>query len=146
MDLAQQKELINLYKRYQDTDKNTIKVNLKAYTDRSELKPLDIAQQTGIPIQTIYQMRKLTSTYKPDFITCLIICDMLKLPITVTMKPLTDNLIIPVQKPVKWNQKVKEEFVRDYNSLEVTELCKKYDLTPRTAQEYNKNFMRDLEI
>ena len=144
MDLTQQKELISLYKRYQDTDRNTIKANLKAYTDRTELKPLDIAKHTGIPIQTIYQMRKLGSIYKPDFITCLIICDMLNISITAAIQPLTGNLIIPVQKPVKWNQQVKEEFVRDYNNLEVTEICKKYNITPRTAQEYNKNFMRDL--
>ena len=144
MDLAQQKELINLYKQYQDTDRTTIKINLKTYMDNSSLKPSDIAAYTKIPIQTIYQMRKLGSTYKPDFITCLIICDMLNISITAAIQPLTGNLIIPVQKPVKWNQQVKEEFVRDYNNLEVTEICKKYNITPRTAQEYNKNFMRDL--
>jgi hypothetical protein len=144
MDLAQQKELINLYKRYQDTDRNTIKANLKAYTDIAELKPFDIAEYTRIPIQTIYQMRKLGSTYKPDFITALIICDMLELSITAILKPLTSEIKLKESEPTKWNQEVKQEFITDYNSMGIEDICKKYDITARTAQEYNKNFMREL--
>ena len=145
MDLSQQKELINLYKQYQDTDRNTIKANLKAYTDIAELKPFDIAEQTRIPIQTIYQMRKLGSTYKSDFITCLIICNMLELSITAILKPLTEKIKLQEPEPTKWNQKVKQEFIKDYNSKGIEEICKKYDITPRTAQEYQKNFFREFE-
>ena len=39
----------------------------------------------------------------------------------------------------------KQEFVTDYENMNILELCKKYHLTPRTAQEYNKNFSRDIK-
>jgi len=145
MNLAQQKEVISLYKLYQAIDRNTIKANLKIYTEKAGLKPLDIAKYTGIPVQTIYQMRKLSSVYKPDFITCLVICDLLQISIMDIIQPLTGSLILPKIKPAKWSVSNKSKFVKDYNSLDITSICKKYSITPRTAQEYQKNFIRDLE-
>ena len=62
MDLQQQKEFIRIYKQYQDTDKNTIKANLKSYMDKSELIIMEIAEQTEIPLSTIYQLNKFKHT------------------------------------------------------------------------------------
>ncbi|HBY21189.1 MAG TPA: hypothetical protein DEG71_09345 [Clostridiales bacterium] len=138
MDLQQQKEFIRIYKQYQDTDKNTIKANLKAYMDKSELMIMEIAEQTKIPLSTIYQLRKHSSSYKPEFMTVLIICDLLKIPITAIIQPIP-NLSIPEPK-TKWDMAAKQEFVYDYNNLPIEEICKKYNITQRTAQEYFRSF------
>lgn len=144
MNLQQQKEVLTLYQQYQATNKDTIKANLKAYMDRAELKPATITEQTGIPTATIYQLRKHNNNYKPDFITALTLCNLLELPITAVMEQVT-GLTIPKPK-TKWNITAKKEFITDYKTLEVTELCKKYNIAPRTAQEYNRVFMGDLGI
>lgn len=144
MDLQQQKEVLTLYQRYQATNKDTIKANLKAYMDKIKLKPATITDRTGIPVATVYQLRKHNNNYKPDFITTLTLCNLLELPITAVIEPVTD-LSIPEPK-TKWSITAKHNFIRDYNSLEVTALCQKYNITPRTAQEYNRVFMGDLGI
>jgi DNA-binding XRE family transcriptional regulator len=86
MDLEQQKEVINLLKQYNSTSKDTIKSNLKYYIDSSGLKLQFISDQTGITIHTIYQIRKTNVIYKPDFITALLICDCIKIPITAILQ------------------------------------------------------------
>jgi len=138
MDLQQQKEFIRIYKQYQDTDKNTIKANLKAHMDKSDLMIMEIAEQTEIPLSTIYQLRKHSSSYKPEFMTVLIICDLLKVSITAIIQPIP-NLNIPEPK-TKWDMTAKQEYIYDYNNLPIKEVCKKYNITQRTAQEYNRNF------
>jgi len=144
MDLQQQKEFIRIYKQYQATDKDTIKANLKRYMNESDLMIMTIAEQTEIPLSTIYQLRKHSSSYKPEFMTVLIICDLLGISITEVMQPILINLNISEPK-TKWDIVVKQEFIADYENMNILELCKKYQLTPRTAQEYNKNFIRDIE-
>lgn len=145
MNLQQQKELISLYNQYQNTDRDTIKANIKQYMDQSNIKPAELSEQTNIPIQTIYQLRKLNNPYKPDFITALIICDVLQISITAILTPLEDNSqLITVPKKSKWTSKTKQQFLNDYNSLPITELCKKYSITERTAGEYNRLFNVDM--
>ena len=138
MDIQQQKEFIRIYKQYQTTDKNIIKANLKAYMDESELMIITIAEQTEIPLSTIYQLRKHSSSYKPEFMTVLIICDLLKESITAIIQPIP-NLNIPEPK-TKWDMTAKQEYIYDYNNLPIEEVCKKYNITQKTAQEYFRSF------
>jgi len=138
MDLQQQKEFIQLYKQYQDTDKNTIKANLKSYMDKSDLMIMEIAEQTKIPLSTIYQLRKHSSSYKPEFMTTLIICDLLEISITAIIQPI-QGLSIPEPK-TKWDMAAKQEYIYDYNNLLIEEICKKYNITQRTAAEYFRSF------
>lgn len=145
MNLQQQAELLNLYNQYQDTNKETIKTNLKYYMDQSGLKLSKLSQQTNIPIQTIYQLRKLNNPYKPDFMTALIICNALQISITAILTPIANNSqLITAPKKSKWTSKTKQEFLNDYNSLSITELCEKYSITARTAGEYNRQFTMDI--
>jgi len=144
MDLQQQKEFIRIYKQYQDTDKNTIKANLKSYMDKSELIIMEIAEQTEIPLSTIYQLRKHSSPYKPEFMTTLIICDLLRISITEVLQPISINLSIPEPK-TKWDMTAKQEFMTNYDNMNIDDICCKYNITIRTAQEYNKNFSKDIE-
>ena len=144
MDLQQQKEFIRVYKQYHDTDRNIIKANLKRYMDKSELMIMEIAEQTEIPLSTIYQLRKHSSSYKPEFMTVLIICDLLGISITEVLQPISINLSIPEPK-TKWDMTAKQKFIVDYNNMSIEDVCHKYNITPRTAQEYNKNFSRDIE-
>jgi len=143
MDLQQQKDIINLYNQYQDTDHNTIKTNIKSYMDHANIKPTILSQLTAIPLQTIYQLRKFNAPYKPDFITALIICDALQISITAILLPLQGQTITE-QKKTKWTNQNKQQFITDYNSLSITDLCKKYSITNRTAQEYNRLFNMDI--
>jgi len=138
MDLQHQKEFIQLYKQCQDTDKNTIKANLKAHMDESELMIMQIAEQTEIPLSTIYQLRKHSSSYKPEFMTTLIICDLLGISITEVLQPI-QGLSIPEPK-TKWDMAAKQEYIYDYNNLPIEEICKKYNITQRTATEYFRSF------
>ena len=138
MDLQQQKEFIRIYKQYQNTDKNTIKANLKTYMDRSDLMITEIAEQTEIPLSTIYQLRKHSSSYKPEFMTTTIICDLLKISITAIIQPI-QGLSIPEPK-TKWDMAAKQEYIYDYNNLPIEEICKKYNITQRTAAEYFRSF------
>jgi len=144
MDLQQQKEFIRIYKQYQNTDKDIIKANLKIYMNESDLLNIQIAERTEVALQTIYYIRKNNSNnYKPDFMTTLIICDLLRISITEVMQSIPG---LKMLKPItKWDMTAKQEFVTDYENMNILELCKKYHLTPRTAQEYNKNFSRDIE-
>jgi len=138
MDLQQQKEFIQLYKQYQATDKNIIKANLKTYMDKSELMIMEIAEQTEIPLSTIYQLRKHSSSYKPEFMTTIIICDLLEISITAIIQPI-QGLSIPEPR-TKWDMAAKQEYIYDYNNLLIEEICKKYNITQRTATEYFRSF------
>ncbi|HBD93491.1 MAG TPA: hypothetical protein DC057_04900 [Spirochaetia bacterium] len=53
------------------------------------------------------------------------------------------GLSIPESK-TKWDMVAKQDFVYDYNKLEIEEICRKYNITQRTATEYNKNFVREI--
>ena len=138
MNIQQQREFIRVYKQYQATNKNIIKANLKAYMDKSKLLIMTIAKQTEIPLSTIYQLRKHSNPYRPEFMTTLIICDLLKVSITAIIQPIP-NLNIPEPK-TKWDMTAKQEYIYDYNNLPIKEVCKKYNITQRTAQEYNRSF------
>jgi hypothetical protein len=142
MELQQQKEILSLYNQYQDTDRDTIKANIKQYMDQSNIKPAILSQLTAIPLQTIYQIRKLNNPYKPDFMTVLIICNALEITITAVLAPLPGLLI--TEHKTKWTSDKKQQFIIDYNSLPITELCKKYSITERTAGEYNRQFTIDV--
>jgi len=141
MTLDQQKELLKLYKQYQATNKDIIKVNIRSFMDNEDLKPAIISEWTGIPVQTIYQLRKHNNAYKPYFITTMTLCDLLKVSITEAIKPI-QGLNIPESK-TKWDMSAKQEFVYDYSIMDIEGLCKKYNITQRTATEYNKNFVRE---
>ena len=145
MDLQQQKEVLTLYYQYQDTDKDTLKINLKTYMDINNIKPAEVSNKTGIKIQTVYQLRKFNNEYKPDFMTALIICHALKISILSIMQKSKVLNVIP-DKKTKWTKTAKQNFIKDYNNLDTTSLCKKYNITPRTAQEYNRIFSEDLDI
>ena len=142
MTLDQQKELLKLYKQYQTTSKDIIKANIRSFMDNEDLKPSIISEWTGIPVQTIYQLRKHNNAYKPDFIITMALCDLLKVSITEVIKPI-QGLSIP-KSNTKWDMKAKQGFVYDYNKLEMEEICRKYNITQRTATEYNKNFAREI--
>lgn len=147
MNLDQQRELITLFRQYQETDSGIIKANLRRYIDKSKHKSAAIAEQTGISIHTINQLRKTSANnYRPDFITTIILCDILNISITAALEP-TPGLEVITQKLVntKWDTLAKRKFIVDYNNLDITALCQKYSITPRTAQEYNKNFVREFE-
>lgn len=144
MNLEQQKEIIKLYYKYQTIDKDTIKTNLKNYMDDSKVKPSQMTEQTGIPIQTIYQLRKHNNNYKPDFIVSLIICNFLNTSITEVMKPIREVLEIPEPR-TKWTEDAKRDFINDCRKMDITKLCDKYKLTERTVAEYFKNFVREIE-
>ena len=145
MNLQQQKELINLYNQYQETTKETIKASIKHYMDIKHINPLTLSDQTNISIHTIKQIRKSHAIYKPDFITCIILCDALEISITELLQTIP-GLQLPETKrtKTKWKESVKKQFIKDYNRLNITTLCSKYNLTPRTAQEYFKNFKNDI--
>jgi len=143
MDLKQQKDILSLYNQYQDTDRDTIKVNIKQYMDQVNIKPIILSQLTNIPIQTIYQLRKFNAPYKPDFITALIICNALDISITAVLLPLQGQPIT-AQKKTKWTSDKKQEFIEDYNNLSIDKLCDKYDITIKTAVEYNRQFSVDI--
>lgn len=146
MKLDQQKRIIELYKLYNSTDKNIIKTNLKNYIDKSDYKLPYIASGTGIALQTIYSLRKQNSTYKPDFATALILCDFLNISITAVIKPLPGlPITAEPQVKTKWTITAKQKFINDYNRIDIIALCKKYNITPRTAQEYNRIFLVNLE-
>ena len=82
MTLQQQKEFIALYKQYNSTDKAVIKDSLKHYMNKSGLKINEIAGITGIPVQSLYQLRKPYAEYCPEFIPAIIICDCLGISVT----------------------------------------------------------------
>ena len=70
---------------------------------------------------------------------------MLKIIITDVLQGIEGQNIEQHEPETKWTEEVMQEFVRDYNNSTIDELCKKYNLTPRTAIEYNKNFVRTLK-
>jgi hypothetical protein len=59
--------------------------------DSSQYKISELAQLTGIPVQSLYQLRKDYVDYCPDFLPTLLLCDCLEIPITAVLKPLRDS-------------------------------------------------------
>jgi len=84
MNLQQQKEFIKLYNRYNSIDQETIRNNLRQVIDSSGYgrKSTEVAEAIGVTTHTIYQIRKRSADYKPEFITALAICDFLGISIT----------------------------------------------------------------
>ena len=142
MNLIQQKELIKLFKQYQNTNKIIIKNNLKKHMNDAGLKLEQIAAELDISINTIYQIRKNNSSYKPDFMICLLICDLINIPITDIMQVIPDVELKANNS--KWSDENKKEFIKDYNSLGMGEVCAKYIISPRTAGEYFRGFVEDV--
>ena len=89
MNLQQQKDIINLYKQYNSTlqhNRSIIKSNLKHHMDNSQHKISELAQLTGISVNSLYQLRKDYVEYCPDFLPTLLLCDCLEIPITAILK------------------------------------------------------------
>ena len=84
MNLQQQKEFIKLYNRYNSIDQETIRNNLRQAMDSSgySRRAAEVAEAIGVTTHTIYQIRKRSTNYKPEFITALAICDFLGISIT----------------------------------------------------------------
>jgi DNA-binding XRE family transcriptional regulator len=84
MNLQQQKEFIKLHNRYNSIDQETIRNNLRQAMDSSGYgrRAAEIAKAIGVTTHTIYQIRKRSTNYKPEFITTLAICDFLGIGIT----------------------------------------------------------------
>lgn len=84
MNLQQQKEFIQLYNKYNNIDQETIRNNLRQVIDSSGYgrRAAEIAKAIGVTTHTIYQIRKRSTNYKPEFITALAICDFLGISIT----------------------------------------------------------------
>jgi transcriptional regulator with XRE-family HTH domain len=141
MDIQQQKQLISLINDYNSIDKDIVKANLKAFMDASGLKNQYIAEQSKLSIQTIYQIRKVFNSYKVDFIPALIIADILNITITDLIQPIT--LVQPEQE-TKWTITAKQNYIKDFNKMTITEVCKKYCVTDKTAKEYYRVFSIDL--
>jgi len=137
MDILQQKQLIHLISQYNSTDKDIIKANIKRFIDASGLKNQYIAEQSKLSIQTIYQIRKVYNSYKVDFIPALLISDILNINITELIQPM--QLEQPEQD-TKWTITAKENYIKDFNKMSITEVCKKYSITDKTAKEYYRVF------
>ena len=84
MNLQQQKEFIQLHNRYTAIDQETIRNNLRQAMDSSgySRRAAEIAKAIGVTTHTIYQIRKRSTDYKPEFITALAICSFLDISIT----------------------------------------------------------------
>lgn len=52
--------------------------------------------------------------------------------------------VLNLYKLYSWTITAKQNFINDYNSLPITDICKKYNITQKTAEEYNRNFTRDI--
>lgn len=87
MSIEQQQEILLLHKMYTETPRNRIKENLKSEINKSGHKITEIAKETGIATQSIYQLRKPYANYCPEFIPTLILCNYLKIPITAVIQP-----------------------------------------------------------
>lgn len=144
MNVEFQKKIIELYQQFRSTDKTVIKANLIDLIDSSKMNHTEIAIKAGLSKQTIYQLKKIQSNYIPDFITTLVLCNILNVSITDLFKP--NHKEFKTWDSPKWDITAKQQFCNDYNSLTITELTIKYSITPRTAQEYYKNFKLDLGI
>ena len=97
MNLSTQKEVIAAYRQYTTTNRDIIKANLNRYLQpHSDNKQLPIvARNTGISLETLYQIRKTNVDYIPDFIPAMILCNCLEIPITALCQespgiPITD--------------------------------------------------------
>jgi DNA-binding XRE family transcriptional regulator len=84
MNLQQQKEFIQLYNRYNSIDQEVIRNSLRQVIDSSgySRRAAEVAEAIGVTTHTIYQIRKRSTNYKPEFITTLAICDFLGIGIT----------------------------------------------------------------
>jgi DNA-binding XRE family transcriptional regulator len=84
MNLQQQKEFIQLHNRYTAIDQETIRNNLRQAMDSSgySRRAIEVAEAIGVTTHTIYQIRKRSTDYKPEFITAMSICDFLGIGIT----------------------------------------------------------------
>ena len=84
MNLQQQKKFIQLYNKYNSIDQEVIRNNLRQVIDSSGYgrRAAKVAEAIGVTTHTIYQIRKRSTNYKPEFITALAICDFLGISIT----------------------------------------------------------------
>jgi hypothetical protein len=48
------------------------------------------------------------------------------------------------EQDTKWNITAKAQYIKDFNKLPITEVCKKYSITDKTAKEYYRIFSIDL--
>lgn len=80
MTLAKQKEMLNLYKKYMDTDTLKIKLSLTKHLNEHKRRHRSyktIAKKAGISQQTIYQFRKPYVGNKPEFFNVMSLCDVI---------------------------------------------------------------------
>lgn len=141
MTITEQKQLIELINKYNQIDKDIIKSNLKNYIDASGYKLQYIADQAGLSIQTIYQIRKVYNSYKVGFVVALYLANVLNITIIDLMQE------IEIEKPeqeTKWTITAKENYIKDFGKMDITELCNKYGITDKTAKEYYRVFSLDI--
>jgi len=146
LDINIQREFQQIIEKYNNTDRNIIKANIKTILRKIKkthrLKTKDIAEKLGLSPQCIAQMGQLSGYYKPDFFTVLKLCNLLNISITETLNPVQISKEV---KAEKWTTEAKRQFLQDYMTLNITELTQKYGITQRSAVEYFRLFKRDLE-
>lgn len=81
-----QQEIENLITLYNSTDKLVIKENTQRILSNSTLKIVDIAEGSGVGVQTLYQYNKDYVTNYPNFSTALKLANFLKIDITDFIK------------------------------------------------------------
>lgn len=143
MIIEQQKELINIYEQYQNTDHKVIKTNLINVMKGKEIQPSELSQITNIPVQTLYQYRKVQVNLKPSFIDLLYICQALNIALPSIL--LNVDIKNHQWKNTKWTITAKQKYCMEFQKMSITEITKSYNITQRTAQEYYKMFSRELK-
>jgi DNA-binding XRE family transcriptional regulator len=89
-----QKDIENLINQYNRTDKQIIKKNTVRILSESGYQYTDIANRTGIGVQTLYQYNKEYVTNYPNFLTALKIANFLEIDITEFILNSKENLMI----------------------------------------------------
>jgi DNA-binding XRE family transcriptional regulator len=140
----------DIMRQYNNTAADTINAHLKAAMSRHTAENIYI--KTGIGTQTINAIRKKYSKYKPSFEIAIRLCDFLQVDITDIIKPITADAITDRQhkqhgnagKKTKWTFERKQEFIRDYDTMDELSLANKYKIDIRTAREYYRKIKTEI--
>lgn len=142
-----QKELEELIEKFNNTDRDTIKMNLKEkfvlFKIRTGLNYGDVARVLGLSKVTVSKMLQLHNYYKPDFITALKVCNLLGCTIDELLKPV--EVYKPPKEGNKWTLEVQKQFIKDFEEMDIIEVAEKYEISPRSAVEYYRYFSRELK-
>ncbi|MGB9856211.1 MAG: helix-turn-helix transcriptional regulator [Caldisericum exile] len=142
-----QKELEELIEKFNNTDRDIIKANLKEkfvwFKIRTGLNYGDVARVLGMSKVTISKMLQLSNYYKPDFYTVLKICNLFGCTIDELFKPV-EVYKIP-REGSKWTPEKQKQFIKDFEEMDIIEVAEKYEISPRSAVEYYRYFSRELK-